>query len=253
MKLQNKIAFITGAAGGIGFASARRFLDEGASVYLVDRSDTPLREYAATLGPRVRFGFADVGVDADVERAVHDAIEHFGGIDVVFANAGTEGMVAPLLDYPVGELDHVVATNLRGVFSTIQHGGRALVKRGGGVILVTSSIAGFIGSSGLGPYCATKHAVLGLVKTAAIELAPKGIRVVAINPGPIENRMMRAIEAKASPVSPDQVKAGFEALVPMRRYGTNDEIAGLAVFLASEDASYCTGTTFVADGGFLAQ
>src|SRR5262249_15001065 len=143
--------------------------------------------------------------------------------------------------------------NVRGVFCSIKAAAPAIEKRGGGAIVVTASIAGLIGSAGLAPYVASKHAVLGLVKCAAIELAPAKIRVAAIAPGPIDNRMMRSIESQAAPHAPEAVKAGFEAKVPMGRYGTNEEIADLALFLASDEARYLTGAAFVADGGFIAQ
>jgi NAD(P)-dependent dehydrogenase (short-subunit alcohol dehydrogenase family) len=156
------------------------------------------------------------------------------------------------VDYPVEDFDKVMRVNVRGAFLAIQAAAPAIAKRGRGAILVTSSIAGLVGSSGLSAYCASKHAVMGLVKTAAIELAPSNVRVVAINPGPIENRMMRSIEEQGAPGAAATVKSGFETMVPMHRYGRNDEIAKLALFLASDEASYCTGTSFVADGGFLA-
>lgn len=140
---------------------------------------------------------------------------------------------------------------MRGVFLCIKHAWPHLVARKG-VAIATSSVAGLIGSPGLSAYVASKHAVLGLVKTAALEGGPLGVRVVGISPGPIENRMMRSIEDQAAPGHGDAVKQGFEGLVAMRRYGTNEEIAALATFLASSDAAYCTGSTYLADGGFVA-
>ena len=252
MKLNNKVALITGAAGGIGEATARRFVAEGASVVLVDREQSSVHELAQSLGDKAAAIVADASSPDDVARAVEQTIVRFGGLDIYFANAGIEGMVRPLVDYPVEKFDRVLSVNLRGAFLGIKYGAPAIAKRGGGAILVTSSVAGIVGSSGLGPYCATKHGVIGLVKTAAIELAPLKVRVVAINPGPIENRMMRSIEAQAAPGAPEAVKSGFEKMIPMGRYGTNDEIASLAAFLASSEASYCTGATFLADGGFVA-
>jgi NAD(P)-dependent dehydrogenase (short-subunit alcohol dehydrogenase family) len=253
MKLEGKVAIVTGAAGGIGRAAATRFVAEGAKVLLVDRSLSDLEEIARVLGPNAAACNADVSKSDEVERATQLAVERFGGLDVMFANAGIEGVVGPLVSTSVEDFDRVLAVNVRGAFLSIKHAAPLIANRGGGAILVTSSVAGLVGAAGLGPYCTSKHAVLGLVKSAALELAPHRIRVVAINPGPIENRMMRSIEQQASPSAPEAVKAGFTAKVPLGRYGTNEEIASLAVFLASDEASYCTGTAFVADGGYLAE
>ena len=118
--------------------------------------------------------------------------------------------------------------------------------------MITSSVAGVIGSAGLGPYVASKHAVIGLMRTAAIELAPAHIRVNTVNPGPVENRMMRSIEEQAAPGHGDVVKAGFLKQVPLGRYATNEEISRMVLFLASDDSSYCTGSVYMADGGFVA-
>lgn len=252
-KLDGKVAIVTGGAGGIGAATAALFVREGASVTIVDREEKALRHVAETIGgDRVAWAAADVSSPEAVDRFVQTTLERFGGIDVVFANAGVEGRVCPLVDYPIGELDRVLAVNVRGPFLTIQRTAPHLAKRGGGSIIVTSSVAGWVGSPGLSAYVASKHAVMGLVKTAAIELAPLGIRVNALNPGPIENRMMRSIEDQAAPGKGEQVKQGFLALVPMRRYGTNEEMARMALFLASDDSSYCTGASFLGEGGFVA-
>lgn len=253
-RLENKIAVITGAAGGIGFATAKRFIDEGCSVVLADLSESALRE--ATNGWNAdRFALvqADVSQPGDIERCTQAAIERFGGLDIMVANAGIEGMVAPLSEYPVEEFDRVIAINVRGAFLSVRAAAPLIAKRGGGAIIVTSSVAGLIGAAGLSAYVASKHAVMGLIKTAAIELAPLGIRVVSVNPGPVNNRMMRSIESKAAPDNAEVVKKGFEEKIPLHRYGENEEIAALMAFLASEDASYCTGAPFVIDGGYTAQ
>jgi NAD(P)-dependent dehydrogenase (short-subunit alcohol dehydrogenase family) len=252
-RLENRICIVTGATGGIGEATARLFVAEGAKVVLVDLDERALGTLASSLGAKEAAVVAgDVSQPDTAKRAVALAVSRFGGLDVMFANAGIEGKVTPLVDYPVEDFDKVMRVNVRGAFLAIQAAAPAIAKRGRGAILVTSSIAGLVGSSGLSAYCASKHAVMGLVKTAAIELAPSNVRVVAINPGPIENRMMRSIEEQGAPGAAATVKSGFETMVPMHRYGRNDEIAKLALFLASDEASYCTGTSFVADGGFLA-
>ncbi|HJL17172.1 MAG TPA: SDR family oxidoreductase [Sandaracinaceae bacterium LLY-WYZ-13_1] len=253
-KLDGKVAVVTGGAGGIGQATAALFVKEGASVTLVDREEEALGEAAEAIGgDRVATVAADVSKEEDTARYVKETVDRFGGLDILFANAGTEGHVGPLVDVPLEAFDQVLAVNVRGPFLGIRMATPHLVERGGGSIIVTSSVAGLVGAAGLAPYCTSKHAVLGLVKTAAIELAPSGIRVNALNPGPIDNRMMESIEKQASPEHPEQVRQGYSGMVPMGRYGTNDEMARLALFLASDDSAYCTGNRFVADGGFTAQ
>lgn len=253
--LNGKVAIVTGATGGIGRATTERFVREGASVMMVDLDEGALRRAASEMqeNDRIAVFAADVSNEAQTEAYVAATARRFGGLDVVFANAGVEGRVAPIASYPVTELDRVLAVNVRGPFLAIQASIPHLAARGGGSIVVTSSIAGFIGSVGLSAYVASKHATLGLVKAAACELASSGIRVNAVSPGPIENRMMRSIEEQAAPGHADVVKQGFVGKVPMGRYGTNEEIASVVCFLASDASSYCTGGAFVADGGFLAQ
>ena len=251
-QLKNKTAIITGGAGGIGAATAKLFTREGANVLLVDLDEDALKAAAAAAeSKRVAHAVADVSDAAQVRDYVDQAIDKFGGLDIVFANAGTEGSVAPLTACEEEEFDRVLRVNVRGVWLAIKTAAPHLPNPGGSII-ATSSVAGLAGFAGLGPYVASKHAVMGLVRTAAVELAQAGIRVNAINPGPIENRMMRSIESQAAPNDPSSVKSGFETMVPMRRYGTNEEIANLALFLASDASTYCTGTTFIADGGLLA-
>jgi 3alpha(or 20beta)-hydroxysteroid dehydrogenase len=252
-KLSGKVAVVTGAYGGIGFASAELFAREGASVLLVGREEESLRKaHEALAGFSAAAVVADVSSLEDTRRYVDEAVRCFGGIDVLFANAGIEGAVAPVTEYPPEVFDRVLAVNVRGAFLALRTAAPHIATRGGGSIILTSSIAGVIGSPGLSAYVASKHAVIGLAKCAAIELAPQGIRVNTLNPGPIENRMMRSIEDQAAPGHGDQVKQGFLEKLPMGRYGTNEEMARMALFLASSDSSYCTGAVFLADGGFVA-
>ncbi|MBL8787211.1 MAG: glucose 1-dehydrogenase [Deltaproteobacteria bacterium] len=252
-RLDQKVAIITGAAGGIGAAAARRFVAEGARVMLVDRDGDGLAALSHELGPAASdFIMADVSDESATASFVAFAVQRFGGLDIYFSNAGMEGKIAPLTEVSVADLDRIFAVNVRSVVLGLKHAVPLMIARGGGSFIATSSVAGLIGSPGLGPYVATKHAVLGLVKTAALELGPRGIRVNAISPGPIDNRMMRSIENQAAPDNAEAVKDGFTKLVALGRYGSNEEIAAAAAFLASSDSSYCSGTTIVCDGGFVA-
>jgi NAD(P)-dependent dehydrogenase (short-subunit alcohol dehydrogenase family) len=253
-RLQGKIAIVTGAAGGIGLATAKRFVEEGARVVLSDVSEARLCKVTEGWDAERIFCLeADVSSEQDMRKLTERAVEQFGGLDVMVANAGIEGAVKPITDYSAEEFDRVVAVNLRGAFLSIKFAAPLIAKRGGGAIIVTSSIAGLVGAGGLSAYVASKHGTMGLVKAAAVDLAPLGIRVVSINPGPINNRMMRAIEEKAAPGAAEAVKKGFEEKVPLHRYGENDEVASLVLFLASDESSYCTGVPFIIDGGYTAQ
>jgi len=251
-KLDEKVVIVTGAAGGIGSAAARLFVGEGARVLLVDVAEEPLRDLASNLGDRVAWSVADVSNAGDTERYVNEAVKCFGGLDVLFANAGTEGAVRSLLETTPEDFDRVLGVNVRGVWLGIKYAAPKIAERKGGSIVITSSVAGLVGALGIGPYVASKHAVVGLCKTAALELAGLNIRVNTIHPGPIENRMMRSLEQQANPADPTVIKGMYQAMIPFGRYGTNEDIAKLALFLASDESSYCTGSAFVADGGLVA-
>ena len=251
-RLDGKIAIITGAAGGIGAASAKLFIAEGAKVMLVDRDAQALARLCAELGAAAAWQSADVAVEADARRYVAATVKQFGGVDILFANAGIEGKVCPLVDLPLEVFEEVWAVNVRGVFLGLKHAAPMIATRGGGSIVITSSIAALIGSRGLGAYVTSKHALTGLARTAALELAPLNIRVNTVNPGPVDNRMMRSIEEQAQPGDAAAVRHGFEQQVALGRYATNQEIAQMALFLASPESSYATGGVFVVDGGFTA-
>ena len=249
-RLEGRVAIVTGAAGGIGRATVELFVKEGARVVMTDLEGESLAEAARPLGDAVAVVAGDVSDVVTAEQAVALAMQRFGGLHVLFANAGIEGRVAPLVELHAADVERVLRVNVIGVFNFVRQSAPLIAKCGGGSIVVTSSVAGVIGSAGLGPYIASKHAVLGLMKTAAVELAAQGIRVNSVNPGPIDNRMMRSIEDQAAPGKGEVVKAGFVKQVPLGRYGTNEEMARLALFLASDESSYCTGGVFMADGGF---
>ena len=253
MRLQGKTAIITGATGGIGEATAKLFLEEGANVMLVGRSPDKLSATLERLGDaNVAHHVADVVDEAATAAAVAATLKAFGKVDILIANAGTEGTVKPLEDQTVEEFDAVLQTNVLGVWLSMKHCVEPMKKNGGGAIVALSSIAGVIGFPGLMPYIASKHAVYGMVKTAALELAENNIRVNAIGPGPIDNRMIHSLEKQMSPEDPNSVNASIVESIPMKRYGTSEEVARLALFLASDDASYCTGGIHLIDGGYTA-
>jgi NAD(P)-dependent dehydrogenase (short-subunit alcohol dehydrogenase family) len=253
-RLENKTTIITGGSGGIGAATGRKFAEEGANVLLVDLDEEALRQAVASAeSDRVSYFVANVAVASQAQAYVRAAVDRYGGLDVMFANAGIEGTLAPIDQTSEEEFDRVQAVNVKGVWLAIKYAVPELVKRGGGSIVVNSSVAGLIGYPNLSPYVASKHAALGLTRAAAVELAQSKIRVNAIHPGPIANRMMESLEKQLAPDAPETVKQGMESAVPLHRYGTNEEIANLAAFLASDDSSYCTGASFVADGGYVAR
>ncbi|MCT4623964.1 MAG: SDR family oxidoreductase [Schleiferiaceae bacterium] len=251
-QLENKVAVITGGAGGIGMATAKLFLEEGAKVFLVEHNEEDLKRAAAELNSdNVAHCTADVSNEEDTKRYVAEAVKTFGKIDVYFNNAGVEGVLAPGTDYPTDAFDKVIAVNLRGVFLGNKH--VAPQMNDGGSIIISSSAAGLTGTPGLMAYVASKHGVIGLMRTLAKELAPRGIRVNTINPAPVDNRMMRSIESMAAgggDTAP--VKQAFEAMIPMGRYATSLEIAQSVLFLASDNSKYVTGTTNPIDGGMTA-
>jgi NAD(P)-dependent dehydrogenase (short-subunit alcohol dehydrogenase family) len=254
MRLQGKVAIITGATGGIGEATAKLFLKEGAKVMLVGRSSEKLNSTRKRLAADAQLAHhvADAADEAANAAAVAAAIEAFGGVDIMIANAGTEGVVKPLEEHTMADFEDVLRTNVLGVWLSMKYCVEPMKKRGGGSIVALSSIAGMIGFPRMIPYIASKHAVFGMVKTAALELAELNIRVNAIGPGPIANRMMGSLEAQMSPDDPKSQHEVLKGLVPMKRYGTNEEVAHLALFLASDESSYCTGGMHMVDGGFIA-
>ena len=252
-RLENKIAVITGATGGIGLATARLFADEGARVVLVDLNRDALAAAVTEIGADRATGcVADVSDPAAVQAYVQHAVASYGRIDCFFNNAGIEGAIASIVDYPVEMFDRVFAVNVRGVWLGLKYVIPVMAKTGGGSIVITSSLGGLRGMPRLSPYIGSKHAVVGLMRSAALECASLRIRVNTINPSPIATRMIEAIEQGYAPGAADKAKSRITAAVPMRRYGQPAEVAQLALFLASDESSYCTGTTFPIDGGMSA-
>jgi NAD(P)-dependent dehydrogenase (short-subunit alcohol dehydrogenase family) len=247
---------MTGGSGGIGRAAARLFAEEGARVLLVDIEDAPLREVVASLpADSASYVVADTTQPDQVERSVQTAVERYGTIDVFLANAGIEGHVRPIPEYPIEVFDRVMAVNVRGVWLGLKYVIPVMSQRGGGSIVITSSTAGIRGSAGLSAYVTSKHAVIGLMRTAAMECARLGIRVNTVNPAPIETRMMRSLEELLA----ENVGGGSETIarikdrmadgIPLGRYGEPEEVARMMLFLASDEASFCTGGVYMVDGG----
>lgn len=252
-RLSGKVAIITGGSGGIGLATARLFLDEGARVVLVDLDEARLRAAAAGLGgDAVEVVAADVSDEAAVRDTLGATVQRHGRLDVLFCNAGIEGAVTPLTDYPVETFDRVLAVNVRGVFLGLKHALPVMQRQGGGSIIITSSVAGFKGGAHLAAYAASKHAVVGLMRSAVLETGASGVRINTIHPSPIDTRMMRAIEHGRAPGAEDAARQMISTRIPAGRYGTPDEVALTALFLASDDSRYCTGGRYSVDGGMTA-
>ena len=251
-RLENKVAIITGGAGSIGKITAKLFLEEGAKVFLVDLNEHDLKIVDDELeGSRIKYCVADVSKSEDVQRYVKEAVAEFGKIDIFFNNAGIEGVVKPLVDYPEDVFDKIMAVNVKGTWL----GNKYVLPymNDGGSIILTSSVAGIVGSAGLSAYVTSKHAIVGIMRVSAIEAAPRKIRVNSVHPSPVNNRMMRSIEEGASPKHGKEVQKQFEATIPLGRYAEPIEIAQLVVFLASDDSQFITGTTQIIDGGLVVQ
>ena len=250
-RFEGRVVIITGAAGGIGRAAVRRFASEGASVVAVDLASSDLEGTAAVAaeGGHISTVTADVTSDSDVAGYVAAALDAHGRVDALFNNAGIEGPIASLVDCPADGFDRAMDVNVRGVWLGIKHAGPAIAASGGGAIVNTASMLGLSGIARMGAYVASKHAVIGLTRTAALEFAPLGVRVCAVAPAPVDTRMIRAIEKGMDPDDPDAVRQFIASRVPLERYATPEEIAAVAAFLCSDDAAYMTGTVVPIDGG----
>jgi NAD(P)-dependent dehydrogenase (short-subunit alcohol dehydrogenase family) len=248
-RLEGKRAIVTGAGSGIGRASARLFAREGARVLAVDRSAETVEETAELLRAQGGEAFAlaaDAGDESAVRNYVAHAVDRFGGLDVIYANAGISGGDVPLFEQEVSSWTEILRVNLIGPFLAIKHGGRHMVAQGHGAIVCTASVAALRANAGGSPYSASKAGVVSLVQTAANSMWGTGVRINAVCPGLIETGMTRPMfDYARSRGSEDKLGQ----LNPLRRYGLADEIAAMAAFLASDDASYVNGQAIAVDGG----
>ncbi|MFP6562225.1 SDR family NAD(P)-dependent oxidoreductase [Paraburkholderia sp. B3] len=246
--LNGKTCLITGGAGSIGTATARRFLDEGARVMLVDLDSSQIDATLAALAhPDAAGCAADVGDASDTRRFVATTLARFGKIDVVFANAGVFGQVAPLTDYPEDVFDRVLRVAVRGSFLTCKYAIPQM--NDGGSIIMMSSVMGLTADPGVAAYATSKHAVVGLMRVLAKELAPRRIRVNTIHPGPVANEFQGAIERSLDHVLNTDATAFLNGVIPLRRHADPVEIANGVTYLASSLSSFVTGATLPVDGG----
>lgn len=245
--LAHKVALVTGASRGIGAAAARAFAQAGAAVVLAAREaqtlDSVAREIRAAGGQALAI-HTDVGDPAAVEHLIQHTLETYDRLDAAFNNAGATRPPVPLADLPLDAFDQLLQVNLRGVFLAMKYEIPALLASGGGAIVNMSSSAGLRGVPGIGAYVASKHGVIGLTETAALDYAGRGLRVNAVAPGTIHTDQLER--------AGDQARQQIAEAIPLRRLGRPEEVAAVVVWLCSEQASYLTGITIPIDGGRLA-
>ncbi len=252
-RFAGKIAIVTGGARGIGRAVAHKYAAQGAAVCVVDLPGTELHATASKIGETggEAFGFeGDVRRESDVQGYVQAAEQRYGGVDILFNNAGIIGKFAPFHELSVDEFNKVVQNNCTSVWMGMKHASNAMKQRGGGVIVNNSSIAGLTGFPQLLAYTAAKHGVVGMTKTAAVELASANIRVNAVCPGSIMTPLAQEI---ADAIGEETARAMADMKLPMQRAGDVDEVANLVSFLSSDESSYMTGGVYTVDGGYTAQ
>jgi 3-oxoacyl-[acyl-carrier protein] reductase len=248
-RLDRRVAIVTGSTKGIGYEVARAFLAEGARVIINSRKPAEVDATVARLGKeaepdRVRGVPGDVASYAECERIVAGSVRHFGGVDVLVNNAGIS-MVAPSLELSPADWERTLGTDLSGPFYLSQHSARSMIARGGGSVINVSSILGLGGLPKRAAYCASKHGLIGLTQVLAAEWAHYGIRVNSIAPGYIRTDM-----DSHDSVAGDYEEADIVGRTPLARYGTSEEVASVAVFLASAESAYVTGANITVDGGW---
>src|SRR3982751_6137414 len=248
MDFTGKVALVTGGGNGIGRAASVAFAQYGAKVAVVDRDAAGAEATAGIIrqnGGDALAVTADVTRSADVKAYVKAALDKFGRIDCFFNNAGIEGKVTPTAEYDEAVFDKVIGVNVKGVFLGLRHVLPEMIGQGSGAVVNTASVAGLVGTPGMPAYVASKHAVIGLTKTAAGEVARQGIRVNAVCPGPVDTRMIHALEQQLAPDDPSAVGKRYQSTIPLGRYGTAEEVANTVLFLCSDLAGNITGAHFV--------
>lgn len=248
-KLDGKVAIITGGAGGIGKETARTFLNEGAKVALVDLDEEALKDVENELNELgdILVIPTDVSDEEQVKNYVKETKEEFGRIDILFNNAGITGKRTPLVDIEMEDFDNLIDINVRGVFLGLKYVLPIMIEQESGSVINTSSVDGLRGSPELSPYSASKHAVVGLTKSAALEVAEKNVRVNSIHPSPVDTDMMKGVEGE------DKSQADFAKDIPLGRYAEPQEVTNVVLFLASDDSEFVTGSQYRVDGGMGAQ
>ncbi|CAB3716142.1 3-oxoacyl-[acyl-carrier-protein] reductase FabG [Paraburkholderia sediminicola] len=249
--MNSPVVLITGALTGIGRATALAFAREGNRVVVSGRREEAGQALAAelrALGAEAEFLRADVRFEAEVRSVVEQTVARFGRLDVAVNNAGTEGQLAPIAEQTATNYEDTFSVNVLGTLLSLKHEMRVMLEQGAGSIINLSSIAGQVGIAGASVYVASKHAVEGLTKSAALEGAAAGVRVNAVAPGPVATEMLDRFAGGS-----EEGKASFLATIPARRAATPDEIAQTIVFLASDKARYLTGQSIAVDGAYTAQ
>ena len=247
--LDNKVCVVTGGSGSVGLASARAFLREGGKVMVVDLREADVKRAVDGLkSPNAAGHVADVADAAQTKAYIDATVAKWGKIDVLFSNAGNPGQAHPLTDYPEDVFDRTLAIHAKGAFLAIKY---ALPQMNdGGSIIITSSLAGTRGGNGGNiSYITAKHAQIGVMRSAARAAAPRRIRVNSLNPGPIDNEFQTNIENDISKMTGVNATELFNSQIPLKRHGRPDEIANVALFLASDMSSFVTGVVMMADGG----
>jgi 3alpha(or 20beta)-hydroxysteroid dehydrogenase len=249
--LAGRVALVTGAARGIGLASVQLLSAHGAKIVAFDLPGSQWADARKAVVTELLTFEGDVGDAADWERVMALTMSGFGRLDILVNNAGVSGAIAPLMDYADGEFDRVMRVNARGVFLGLKHGARAMKGHKGSIVNI-SSVSGIGGGRFTVAYTASKHAVVGMTKLAASELAPGNIRVNAICPAPTATEMMFSMERTQSPHDPEAMRRSMTKMIPMGRYGEPNEIAEAVLFFASDASSFMTGTAVPVDGGLKA-
>jgi NAD(P)-dependent dehydrogenase (short-subunit alcohol dehydrogenase family) len=251
IRLDGKVAVVTGAAGIIGTAAMRLLAERGARIVAVDRRERELQTAIRDLPDRAEALAvpADVSSEDEVADYVRAAVEKFGAIDAFYNNAGIEGDIAPITKYPLETFRRVLDVNVVGVFLGLKHVLPVMLKQNRGSIINTASIAGVIGSLDIAAYTASKHAVIGLTKAAALECGTTAVRVNCVCPGMIDSRMLSAIIEGRNPGNAPVPNERIVERIPARRLGLASEVASVVAFLASDEASYVSGSAYTVDGG----